>query len=396
MTVARKARATGCARAVRLTRTAVVGAVAAAAAALFTAAPAASAASPAGSGSHAGGAPVFVQSDNTAANTVVVYHRAADGTLSQSGVYGTGGRGGVLAGSQVDHLASQGSLAYNRNSHLLYAVNAGSNTVTVFAVRGDHLQRLQVIASGGTFPVSIAFHGSQVYVLNALGGGSVQGFVQFGDHLVSVPSWNRTLGLDPSGTPQFTHTPGQISFTPDGSKLVVTTKAAANSIDVFPIGLFGAPAAHPVVTSAPGAVPFGFAFDPAGRLQVTEAGPNAVATYTVARDGRLAKTGETATGQQATCWLVATRDRLYASNAGSGSLSGFRVGKDGALTSLGNTATHAGTVDAAASSNGRYVYAQTGAAGIVDAFRVGAGGSLTAVGSVTVPGGVGGEGIAAG
>ena len=396
MTGLRKVRATGSARAVRLTRSAVVGATAVAAAALFAAAPVASAASAADTGAHAGGAPVFVQSDNTEANTVVAYHRIADGTLSRSGVYGTGGRGGVLDGSQVDHLASQGSLAYDRTSRLLYAVNAGSDTVTVFAVHGDRLQRLQVIASGGTFPVSIAFHGNQVYVLNALDGGSIQGFVQFGGHLVSVPSWNRALGLDPSATPQFTHTPGQISFTPDGSKLVVTTKAAANSIDVFPVGPFGMPAAHPVVTSAPGAVPFGFAFDPAGRLQVTEAGPNAVATYTVGPDGVLTKTGEVATGQQATCWVVATRDRLYASNAGSGSLSGFRVGRGGALAPLGTTATDAGTVDAAASSDGRYVYAQTGAAGIVDEFRVGAGGSLTAVGSVTVPGGVGGEGIAAG
>lgn len=394
MTVVRKARAPRSDHTARLARTAAVGTVAVAAAALFAAAPVASAASPAHSGGQAGGAPVFVQSDNTAANTVVAYHRAGDGTLSQSGVYGTGGRGGVLDGSQVDHLASQGSLAYDQHHHLLYAVNAGSNTVTVFAVHGDRLQRLQVIASGGAFPVSIAFHDAQVYVLNALDGGSVQGFARIDDHLVSVPSWHRKLGLDPSATPQFTHTPGQIAFTPDGSKLVVTTKAAANTIDVFPLSALGAPAA-PVVTSTLDAVPFGFVFDHAGRLQVTEAGPNAVGTFTLARDGRLIKVGEVPTGQTATCWVVATGDRLYASNAGSGSLSGFRVQAHGAPTPLGDTATDAGTVDAAASSDGHYLYVQTGAAGIVDEFRIGAGGSLTAIGSVTVPGGVGGEGIAA-
>jgi 6-phosphogluconolactonase (cycloisomerase 2 family) len=59
------------------------------------------------------------------------------------------------------------------------------------------------------------------------------------------------------------------------------------------------------------------------------------------------------------------------------------------------TATDAGTVDLAVSPGGRYLYAQTGAKGIVDEFPVNADGSLTAIGSVTVPGAVGGEGIAA-
>jgi hypothetical protein len=62
---------------------------------------------------------------------------------------------------------------------------------------------------------------------------------------------------------------------------------------------------------------------------------------------------------------------------------------------LGNTATDAGTVDAAVSPDERFLYVRAGAAGIVDAFRVGRGGSLHAIGSVTVPGAVGGEGIAA-
>ncbi|MEE4542068.1 beta-propeller fold lactonase family protein [Streptomyces sp. V4-01] len=388
----------------RTARTALAAGAAAAAAvatALLTGAPAASAAAgdadPATASGHADATTaVFVQSDATAANTVVAYHRAADGSLHQRGVYRTGGRGGVLDGSVVDHLASQGSLGYDRDSGLLYAVNAGSDTVSVFAVHGERLELLQVIGSGGTFPVSVTFHGNLVYVANALDGGSVQGFARIGDRLVRVPSWHRALGLDPAATPQFTHTPGQVSFTPDGSQLVVTTKAAADTIDVFPVDRDGAPADRPVVTSTPDAVPFGFTFDGAGRLQVTEAGPNAVATFAVRPDGRLTHLGQVATGQAATCWIVRTGDHLYASNAGSGTLSGYRVGRGGALTSLGNTPTDAGTVDAAASSDGRFVYAQTGAAGIVNAFRVRPDGSLTQVGAVTVPDAVGGEGIVAG
>ena len=43
--------------------------------------------------------------------------------------------GGILAGSVVDHLASQGSLSYDPRHALLYAVNAGSDTISVFAVQ---------------------------------------------------------------------------------------------------------------------------------------------------------------------------------------------------------------------------------------------------------------------
>jgi 6-phosphogluconolactonase (cycloisomerase 2 family) len=339
---------------------------------------------------------VFVQTDAPGGNTVVAYHRAQDGSLVQRGVYPTGGRGGVLDGSVVDHLASQGSLAYDRQDHLLYAVNAGSDTVTVFAVHGERLTRLQVIGSGGSFPVSIAVRGGLVYVANALDGGSIQGFARAGDRLVRIPAWHRGLGLDPDAAPQFTHTPGQISFTPDGSELVVTTKAAADTIDVFPLDAFGGPSAHPVVTATPDAVPFGFVFDAAGRLQVTEAGPNAVATFAVRADGRLVPVGQAATGQAATCWIVRAGDHLYASNAGSGTLSGYRADARGGLTALGETGTGGGTVDTAVSSDGRFLYAQTGATGSVDAFRVGADGSLTPVGTVTVPDAVGGEGIVAG
>jgi hypothetical protein len=59
-------------------------------------------------------------------------------------------RGGVLGGSVVDHLASQGSLAYEREKGQLIAVDAGSNTITVLAVNGDRLLRRQVLPTFGS------------------------------------------------------------------------------------------------------------------------------------------------------------------------------------------------------------------------------------------------------
>ena len=335
---------------------------------------------------------VFVQTDNLAGNSIVAYRRNADGTLTEAGTYSTGGLGGQLEGSVVDHLASQGSLSLDPQDHLLYAVNAGSDTISELAVNGTHLQLLQVVPSGGEFPVSITTHGNLVYVLNARGGGSIQGYLQVAGHLVPVPAWNRPLGLDPTATPEFTHTPGQIAFTPGGSQLVVTTKGNTSSVDVFGLDGFGRPSTTPTVTPLPGTVPFAVDFDAAGQLLVAEAGTNAVASFTVGAEGSLTEVTSVATGQQATCWIAGAGPYQYASNAGSGSVSGFLDGP-GSLTPLGNTATHGGTVDATAT--GRFLYVQTGAEGIVDEFQIEAGGSLSPLGSVTVPGAVGGEGIVA-
>ncbi len=334
---------------------------------------------------------VFVQTDDPSGNTVVVYDRHADGSLQRAVGYRTGGRGGVLDGSVVDHLASQGSLSYDRAHGRLYAVNAGSDTITVFAVHGDRLVRRQVLPSFGDFPVSITTHGRLVYVLNARRGGSIQGYLRVGAGLLPVPQWHRELGLDAAATPEFTHTPGEVAFGPRGDQLIVTTKANGNAVDVFGIDRLGAPSARPTTTVLANAVPFAVAFDAHGRLALAEAGPNAVATFDVDRGGTLRKIAEAPTGQAATCWILNVGGRLYLSNAGSGTVSVF----DGTLAPIALTPTRAGTVDAAASTDGRYLYVQTGAAGGVDAFRVGPDGRLTAIDSVTVPGATGGEGIAA-
>src|SRR5262245_31126413 len=111
-------------------RAAVVGSAVLAAAASF-AAPASA---------HTGWAhPVFVQNDDTDGNTIVAYDRDSEGKLTKAGSYATGGLGGKLDGTTVDHLASQGSLTYDKRHRLLYAGNAGSNSITVFEVDGDRL-----------------------------------------------------------------------------------------------------------------------------------------------------------------------------------------------------------------------------------------------------------------
>lgn len=345
-------------------------------------------------GDHA----VFVQTDNIAGNRIVAYHRSPDGTLTLAGSYATGGLGGELNGSAVDHLGSQGSLASDPAHGLLYAVNAGSSTVSVFSVFGDQLALRQVVGSGGTFPVSVAVHGDLVYVLNAEDGGSVSGYWVSGDRL--HPIWGSTRGLGltiPTDTTQFTHTPGQVAFSPDGSQLIVTTKANAvgNDIDVFGVWPDGRLSGSPVLNSEPGTVPFAITFDQAGHLLIGEAGPSAVVSFKLHGDGTVTELDSVANGQPGLCWVTPAGGFFFTGNTASNSTSGYQSSAGGQLTLLGSTPTDPGTVDGASTADGHFLYVQTGGEGIVDEFQVHGNGSLTEIGWVTVAGAVGGEGIVA-
>lgn len=186
-----------------------------------------------------------------------------------------------------------------------------------------------------------------------------------------------------------------MAFSPDGSQLIVTTKANGDNIDVFSVGGDGTLSSNFVTNNEPNEVPFGVAFNPAGDLVVSEsASTSAVATFTLHANGTVTQLNQVATTQAATCWVVADNAALFTSNAGSGSVTRLTSDAAGHLTLLGQTSTDPGTVDAAVSPQGRYLYVQTGANGIVDEFQVDHG-NLTKIGSVTVAGAAGGEGIAA-
>lgn len=341
-------------------------------------------------GQHGG---VFAQTNGLGGNSVVAY----DSGLHRVGVYSTGGRGGIEAGAVADPLASQGSLTLDRAHGLLYAVNAGSDTVTVFGVHGTKLDRLQVIGSGGAFPVSVTVHGDLVYVLNARDGGSIQGFRRDGSRLTRVAAWHRTLGLDPKAAPEFTHSPGEVAFTPDGRQLLVTTKGNTNEILSYAVSPAHGPATKPVRNAEGSTAPFAVAFDGSRQVVVSESGPSAAATFGVGRNGGLTAKAAAATGGQATCWVIGVNGNFYLANAGSATITAFGTGAGGSLRKLTTTKTAgAGSIDLAASANGSVLYAQTGAGtDAVEAFRVGHDGKLTSIASATIPDGSNSEGIAA-
>ena len=54
---------------------------------------------------------------------------------------------------------------------------------------------------------------------------------------------------------------------------------------MFGVGFGGRLSAKPTVNAEPGTVPFAIAFDPFGHLVIAEAGPNALATFDLSRNG---------------------------------------------------------------------------------------------------------------
>ncbi len=342
---------------------------------------------------------VFVQTNELDGNNIVVFQRHGDGRLTEQDTYPTGGNGGIATpGNESDRIASQGSLVYDERHRLLFAVNAGSDSISVFRVNGTRLRLTDIDPSGGGFPASIAVHDDLVYVLNAGGTGIVQGFEIRGDRLQRLGGSARSLGLANTDPPNFLTSPGQVGFTPDGKKLIVTTKASGSTIDVFDVRRDGRLSETAVENPSATPVPFAFTFDPAGRLVSGEAAMSSVTTYTINRNGTLANPQSQSDNQVALCWIVEARGFFYVSNTGSNNLSGYRIDGSGRPTLIGPTGvvatTEEGPIDLATAAGGRFLYAQTGIGGTVDEFRVNDDGTLTKLGNVAgLP--VGQEGIAA-
>ena len=323
---------------------------------------------------------VYTLTNAATGNAVAVFERAANGSLTPEGMVSTGGRG-TGAG-----LGSQGALVLDDDR--LFAVNAGSNTISSLEVDdGNEVELEDVASSRGVRPISLTVHGPIVYVLNAGDAttpANITGFLVFGGELIPLPGSSRPLS---TAAPD----PAQIEFTPDGRVLVVTEKAT-NRITTYRV-FFGY-ASGPFAQPSAGQTPFGFAFDRRGHLIVSEAFGGAtdasvLSSYRVGRGGAVSAIDpNVATTETAACWVVVTKDGgfTYTTNTGSNSISGYAIGRDGDLTLLdadGKTAvTGATPIDAALSRSSRFLYELSAGAHEIGAFVVNSDGSLDPLGAV--------------
>lgn len=348
---------------------------------------------------------VFVQTNRASGNTVKVFARANDGTLTSAGPeVATGGLGGAAAGALGDSLASQGSLIFNDG--LLFAVNAGSNTVSVLRVDGLDLTLLQTISSGGLFPVSIAVRDGLAFVINGGGAGAIQGYRIEHSTLQMIPGDNRPLGLTNTNPPNFLTSPGQVGISPNGQWAFVTMKAGVvnpngkNIINAFRIDHNGVLSASPVASPSVAGAPFGFTFQTPNRLIVAEAGVSAVTTYKREGQGSLTPVGSAPNGQTATCWIQQVGSFYFTTNTGSLTISKYRVEPNGQPVLLDPVAAMPAANPIDMTESGGFLYVQSGIGGFVNVYTVASNGSLTLRQTATdglpmFANGIGIEGIAA-
>jgi 6-phosphogluconolactonase len=328
---------------------------------------------------------VYTMTNAPAGNAIQAYARAGDGSLTPAGTYPTGGDGGTLDSGH--------SIAVSAGGRVVVAVNAGSDSVSAFAATPQGLRLVGTASSGGTDPDSVTIAGDGlVYVLNA-GSKTIDGFWLGERGLRPIPGSAQPLG---SGA----MVPKQIQFSPDARVLVVD-ESGSNTIDTFVVGRDGT-ASPAITTASTGGGPFGFDFDRAGYLLVSDAalttGRSGASSYDVSRDGTVTANGPAVPiDQAAACWLAAAGRYAYTANAGSGSIGRYAVAPDGALTALGTTlvgdSATSKPLDEGVSADQDYLYVLSAGLGEIVGYRVGGDGSLTQVTAAPVTAGSAGIGV---
>ena len=322
---------------------------------------------------------VYVTSNDASKNEVLAFERDHNGSFHSIGSYETGGRG---SGGTTDPLESQGALSLSQDHSLLFAVNAGSGTVSSFAVADDRLALVDQEPTDGAEPVSVTQFGQFVYVLNqgAYGGITVFSVDRHGRLKQVSKSATLLSGTGVGGA--------SVAVSPNGQFLVVVERLS-NSIDTFHILQDGTLSTITTIPSKnPGA--FSAIFSQGGQLLVSETGPAGVAngstisSYNINNDGTISPISSAVpTFGGGNCWAALTPDGkwVYTSNSGSDSISGFSVAKDGTLTPIGatvvgNNPPGSHNVDIAASADGKYVYTQNSNTGAIGVFSINSDGTL--------------------
>lgn len=317
---------------------------------------------------------VYTLSNEVAGNNVLRFSRSGNGALTPAGTFATGGIG--TGGG----LGSQGALALGEK--YLYAVNGGSNDISVLAADGEGLHVVAKVPSRGTQPISLTVHGNLLFVLNAGGSGNIAGFIGAA-HGVLSPLPGSVKPLSGSGVG-----PAEVAFSPDGQTLVVTEKNT-QKIDTYDVESYRR-ISGPKVQNSTGQTPFGFAFSRRGQLVVSEATQSTLSSYRLVHDGDLRLiSGQVPDHQAAACWVAITGDGkfAYTANAASNNVSGYRLGPDGELTLLGDAGL-TGTddskpLDMATDRHSDFLYVLNAGSHSITAYRINHGtGGLLSLGQV--------------
>jgi 6-phosphogluconolactonase (cycloisomerase 2 family) len=327
-------------------------------------------------------------------------------------------------------LISAYSLLLTEDHRFVLAVNAGSNSITVFRVNEDFsLARTTQRTTDGIGPNSIARHGDLIYVSNVDADGE---FVGEPDQRGTITGFHLTedgqLERLPKSTRNLVNRPSAIQFSSDGRHLVVASINAGaagletesvNELVVFRIDGQGRPSAGPVSTATSTEL-----FNPEGRnlpsaigFEIVEQGRHDYVVVTEAREFQAdgappafpaLQTGSVSTwqlrpsgrlipvdldvlagddlfdGQRTACWIEFSADNEYfwVSNALESTLSTYsfdagqielieEVAAAGTPPDPGDPfGTTDGWIDLWLSADGKFLYQLAGLNGSIVVFAV--------------------------
>ncbi|HXI15931.1 MAG TPA: beta-propeller fold lactonase family protein [Chloroflexota bacterium] len=332
---------------------------------------------------------VYAMTNELTGNRVMVYKRAADGLLTPGGSFPTGGMGSGTFENSANGLILSGQSPDNLRggNRYLFATDAGSNSVAVFAVepQSDGLVLVDSKPSGGVRPFSVTARRNLLYVLNS-GGPSgmgippnITGFrIGANGTLTPIPGSTRSVaGGSTSGV-------AQIGFNNQGNVLVVTERGNGAIIDTYLVDQGTGLATGPIANSTPNIMgPFGFTFTQRDQLLVCMnrggfMGLGSASSFAVPNDGVLEPiSGPVDNGRSDTCWFTLTDNNKYGyvTNFQSGDISSYRVAPDGVLTLLQPIAAvvgppESGPADEALSQDSKFLYVRVISDGTIRAFKV--------------------------
>ena len=312
--------------------------------------------------------------DEEFVNQIVAYARSAEGVLTQIDVYDTGGLGENIRNSGANPLASQDPLIVSKDNRFVFAVNAGSESISSFVINDDFsltpasLNMSTTGNSNAQNPVTLTIFEDTLYVAN-----SGAFFDAEGNPATTLPdprfrSASSIIGftVNDDGTltelagseiPNIGANAGSIEFSSDGGFLYITERRTNDIVTVemdenqLPVGVSSR------ITSIT-EQPFGTDLYPTenGDILLISEGNNgapglsALSSYLIEDSGDLTGISVSSgvagdpllTGFTFGCWVefveTPTGDFAYVSNTPDGVISSFAVGDEGGLTILEQTA----------------------------------------------------------
>ncbi|KFY96698.1 hypothetical protein V498_02542 [Pseudogymnoascus sp. VKM F-4517 (FW-2822)] len=265
---------------------------------------------------------------NEAQNAVVALPVGCDGTLSGGSVTGTGGKGSNAIDTNTslpaapDALGSQSALTVS--GQYLFAVNAGSNTLTMFSISARDPTKLTALGRSasvpGDFPVTVAASAKNNLVcVGTTGVKSGVSCTSFSSHGLGKLDALRPFGLGQTNPPVGPfNTVSHTFFSSDESVLFTTVKGNpplnnTGFVSAFPVkptsacgGAISSLSTSETRSSPAGtAVLFGSAAIPGSTsLFVTDASfGGAVLSVDSSNKATLAEKG-VISNQSATCWVT--------------------------------------------------------------------------------------------